>query len=128
MPSGVVSFRSMTTEQREARGNLLAELADAIDEEKHCCGRLTDYIRRFGMLVEAGKAKILVCQPDEQHGYLFCKGRNEDDPMPASKSFTLPTLDELAEAVEECRNAKSRIAVARDAAISAGIKLSEFVR
>ena len=113
-------------ERRASRTVLLAEIVDAIEDEKDCCGRLAGFIQSFEKLVEAGKARALVCQPDERHGFRFCKAKSDQDPTPASQAFVLPTLSELAEAVKDCRKATRRIAAAREAARSAGIILNDL--
>ena len=113
-------------ERRASRAALLTELVDAIDNEKDYCGRLTGFIQQFEKVVEFGKARILVCQPKEPHGFIFCKAKSDRDSTPASKSFALPLLEELATAIEDCRKATQRLAAARDAARSAGINLNDF--
>ena len=116
------------TERNAVRGRLLADLLDAIDDEKAHCGRLGEIGRTLERLSTAVGAKQLRSQFDDQHGHVFFVVANETSSLPASTAIQMPSIEDLAKAVDACHAATQRRATAMKAAEDAGVSFDGLIR
>ena len=110
----------MTPEKRTAlRGELLADLDNAIDDEKTHCAELDKLVKRLEDTARHARSRTLRCQRND-HGLVFFIAKDTTSPVPASTWFALPSAEELATALTDCLNATARRAEAERAAQDAG--------
>lgn len=77
-------------------------------------------VRRLEKIAKNARSRTLRCQSDEQHGYVFFTVKDRTSLVPASTSFTLSSVKELATALTECLNATAHRTETEPAAQNAG--------
>ena len=116
-------------EKKQLRNRKLLAYHDAADDYGASCGQVTEFMARVRKFVKLFDSSRLGLKKTEEGELLFWETTTRSVLLGAGESaFTLPSQQELATAIQECRDAEELEAKAYSDASQSGVNTSRLNR